>query len=171
MRLRDEMPCRDRIHLRDNAVAPAELLAASDGFVLDSFFEGWSLASNEALFAGLPVVLSEVGGAREQVGDDLNRGYLAANPLGDPLAVTWESLAAARFRPQVNRDEIVSAMDHLVTHREHYLTNRGRLAAESAARFSADVCLAQHAAVLQAVATGADLPGSTDGQVASSRSV
>jgi glycosyltransferase involved in cell wall biosynthesis len=44
LRLRDELPCRDRVHLRDHAVAPAELLAAADGFVLDSFFEGWSLA-------------------------------------------------------------------------------------------------------------------------------
>jgi len=161
VRLRDELPCLDRIHLRDHAAAPAELLAAADGFVLDSFFEGWSLASMEALFAGLPVVLSEVGGAREQIGDDPDRGHLVANPLGDPLAVNWQSLAAARFRPQVNRDELVTAMDRLIADREHHLANRERLAAESAARFNADACLAQHAAVLKAVATGADLPSST----------
>lgn len=167
LRLRDDLPCRDRIHLRDHAAAPAELLAAADGFVLDSFFEGWSLASMEALFAGLPVVLSEVGGAREQIGGDPSRGHLAANPLGDPLAVNWESLAAARFRPQVNRDELVTAMDHLVTNRERYLDNHERLAAESAARFSANACLERHAAILRAVAAGADLPGSPDVHAAS----
>ena len=85
LRLRDDLHCRDRIHLRDHAAAPAELLAAADGFVLDSFFEGWSLASMEALFAGVPVVLSEVGGAREQIGSKPERGYLVTNPLGDPL--------------------------------------------------------------------------------------
>ena len=53
---------------------PPHLLAAADGFVLDSFFEGWSLASMEALFAGVPMVLSEVGGAREQIGDDPSVG-------------------------------------------------------------------------------------------------
>jgi glycosyltransferase involved in cell wall biosynthesis len=159
LRLREELPCADRIHLRDHATAPAELLAAADGFVLDSFFEGWSLASTEALFAGLPVVLSEVGGAREQIGGDADRGYLVANPLGDPLAVNWESLAASRYQPQVNRDELATAMSSLITRREYYLGNREKLIAESAERFSAEACLARHAAVLLAVATNAELPG------------
>jgi glycosyltransferase involved in cell wall biosynthesis len=166
LRLRDDLPCRDRIHLRDHAAAPAELLAAADGFVLDSFFEGWSLASMEALFAGLPVVLSEVGGAREQVDGRSERGYLVTNPLGDPLSVDWASVGATRYRPQVNRDEFTTAMDHLVADREEYLRNREQLAAESAARFSASVCLARHAAVLRAVATGAALPSERDIQVA-----
>jgi glycosyltransferase involved in cell wall biosynthesis len=158
LRLRAQLPCRDRIHLRDHAASPAQLLAASDGFVLDSFFEGWSLASMEALFAGVPVVLSDVGGAREQIGNHVDRGYLVPNPLGDPLAVNWESLAAARFQPQVNQDELVTAMDQLARDREHYAANRERLAAESATRFSAVACLERHAAVLKAVGRGAELP-------------
>jgi glycosyltransferase involved in cell wall biosynthesis len=160
LRLRDSLPCRDRIHLRDHVAAPAELLAAADGFVLDSFFEGWSLASMEALFAGLPVVLSDVGGAREQIGDDPARGYLVANPLGDPLSVDWESVGAARFRAQVNRDEFATAMEYLVAGREGYLRGRERLAAAAAACFSADVCLAQHATVLRGVGADVDLRGS-----------
>jgi glycosyltransferase involved in cell wall biosynthesis len=158
LRLRDSQPWRGRIHLRDHVAAPAELLAAADGFVLDSFFEGWSLASMEALFAGLPVVLSDVGGAREQIDGDVTRGYLVANPLGDPLEVDWTLVGAALYRAQANRDELAAAMDALVTSRKDYLAARGRLAAESAARFSADACLARHAAVLRAAATGADLP-------------
>ena len=161
-RLRDSLTCRDRIHLRDHMAAPADLLAAADGFVLDSFFEGWSLASMEALCAGVPVVLSDVGGAREQIGSDPARGYLVANPLGDPLSVDWESVGAARYSPQVNRVDLVSAMENLVAGREGYLRNRGRLAAESKERFSADLCLTRHAAVLHAVATGTDLLGSHD---------
>jgi glycosyltransferase involved in cell wall biosynthesis len=166
LRLRDSLTCRDRIHLRDHVSAPAELLAAADGFVLDSFFEGWSLASMEALFAGLPVVLSEVGGAREQTGGSSARGYLVANPLGDPLHVDWEAVGRARYRPQVNRDEFAAAMEHLIVGRDDYLANRKALAAESAARFSADACLRQHAAVLRAVATASDLPGGLDAQAA-----
>ena len=159
LRLRDGLPCRDRIHLRDHVAAPGELLAAADGFVLDAFFEGGPLVSMEALCTGVPVVLSDVGMAREQIGDDPRRGYLVANPLGDPLGVDWESMGAARYRPQVNRDEFATAMERLVANREDYLRDRERLAAESAERFSADVCLARHATVLLAVATGADLPG------------
>jgi glycosyltransferase involved in cell wall biosynthesis len=160
LRLRDSLPCRDRIHLRDHAAAPAELLAAADGFVLDSFFEGWSLASMEALFAGLPAVISDVGGAREQIGLDPARGRVVANPLGDPLVVDWQTVGAARYQPQVNRDELVEAMGQLITGRDDYLSQRARLAAESAERFSAEGCLAQHAALLRAVAAGAPLPGS-----------
>jgi glycosyltransferase involved in cell wall biosynthesis len=160
VRLRDSLPCRDRIHLRDHVAAPAELLAAADGFVLDAFFEGGPLVSMEALCTGVPVVLSEAGMAREQIGADPARGYLVANPLGDPLLADWESMGAACYRPQVNRDELATAMGYLVANREDYLRGRERLAAESAVRFSADACLARHAAVLVAVATGADLPGS-----------
>jgi glycosyltransferase involved in cell wall biosynthesis len=157
MRLRDRLPCRDRIHLREHLAAPNALLAAADGFVLDSFFEGWSLASMEALFAGLPVVLSDVGGAREQIGGDPARGYLVPNPLGDPLAVDWGSIGAAQYRQQPNREEFATAMERLIAHREQYLHNREQLAAESARRFRADDCLARHAAVLRSVAVGASL--------------
>jgi glycosyltransferase involved in cell wall biosynthesis len=153
IRLRDSLPGRDRIHLRNHAGAPAELLAAADGFVLDSFFEGWSLASMEALFAGLPVVLSDVGGAREQVGGDPSRGQVVTNPLGNPLEVDWQSVGAARYRPQVNRDELVGAMGSLIMARDEHLAHRVELQAESAQRFSAAACLAQHAALLRAVAT------------------
>ncbi|HEY3716631.1 MAG TPA: glycosyltransferase family 4 protein [Jatrophihabitantaceae bacterium] len=153
-RLRRSLPSRDRIHLRDHTPAPAEMLAAADGFVLDSFFEGWSLASMEALFAGLPVVISEVGGAREQVGDDPRRGYVVPNPLGDPLAVGWQTIGAARYRDQVNRPDVVSAMRNLIAYRSSYLDGRERLAAESAVRFSPAICLAAHADVLTAVANG-----------------
>jgi glycosyltransferase involved in cell wall biosynthesis len=169
LRLRESLPCRDRVHLRDHVSAPAELLAAADGFVLDSFFEGWSLASMEALFAGLPVVLSEVGGAREQIGGDPARGYVVANPLGDPLSVDWDAAGAARYQPQVNRDELAAAMGELIAGRGDYLDNRAQLAAESAARFSADTCLARHAAVLRAVVTGAGLPHGDDARAASAR--
>lgn len=162
LRLHDSLPCRDRIHLRDHLTSPFGLLAAADGFVLDSFFEGWSLASMEALFAGLPVVLSDVGGAREQVGDDAARGHVVANPLGDPLNVDWESIRSARYRAQVNRDEFVAAMEHMVADRQDYLRDRERLAAESAARFDAGVCLALHAATLRAVVTRSDLPTTVD---------
>jgi glycosyltransferase involved in cell wall biosynthesis len=161
-RLQDSVPWRDRIHLRDHVAAPGELLAAADGFVLDAFFEGGPLVSMEALCAGVPVVLSDVGAGREQIGGDPARGYLVANPVGDPANVDWESIAAARYQPQANREEFAAAMEHLVANRADYLTDREQLATESTVRFSASACLARHAAVLRAVATGADLPGSLD---------
>jgi glycosyltransferase involved in cell wall biosynthesis len=157
LRLRENLPCRDHIHMRGNTAAPAALLAAADGFVLDSFFEGWSLASMEALFAGVPAVLSDVGGAREQISDDSARGYLVPNPLGDPLKVNWESMGAARYWKQINQIELMDAMKCLIVNRDYYLRNREQLAADSARRFSAESCLTQHAAILRTAAISADV--------------
>jgi glycosyltransferase involved in cell wall biosynthesis len=151
-RLRDSLPCRDRVHLREHVPVPAELLAAADGFVLDSFYEGSPLVSMEALCAGVPVVLSEVGAAREQIGDDPARGFLVPNPLGDALAIDQEKIGAALYRRQANQDDLVAAMDRLVAGRDRYLASRAHLAAESVRRFSQDASIADHAAVLGAAA-------------------
>ncbi len=158
LQLRDSLPCSDRIHLRDHTMTPGALLAAADGFVLDSFFEGGPIASMEAMFAGVPVVLSDMGCAREQVADDPDRGYVVTNPLGNPLAATWETVGAAKFRPQVNQAEFASRMDTLVAERERYAAGRERLAAESVRRFSANAWLARHATLLISVAHRKALP-------------
>jgi glycosyltransferase involved in cell wall biosynthesis len=153
--LRDSLRCRERIHIRDHHSEPSELLALADGFVLDSFFEGWSLASMEALHVGLPVVLSEVGGAKEQVGTGLDCGYIVPNPVGDPLQVNWESMRAVRFGGQANANALVAAMCSVRERREWWYAQRQRIAAESADRFSPDLCVRRHAEVLVAAATGA----------------
>jgi len=151
-RLRDSLKCRERVHLRDNIADPERLLAAADAFVLNSFFEGWALASMEALCAGLPVVVSDVGGAREQVGSsEQGRGYLVPNPIGDSGKINWNTMREARFQRQFNRGALISAMNSLVSERSAWLGARERLIRESAARFHPDVCLAGHALVLRDV--------------------
>jgi glycosyltransferase involved in cell wall biosynthesis len=154
-RLRRGFSCRDRIHLRDHAPWPAAVLGAADGFVLDSFFEGWALASMEALAAGVPVVLSDVGGALEQVGGMGERGYLVGNPLGDPLRVDWSSIRASLFAPQQNRGELVAAMTAMVADRDGWRARRPRLQVEAATQFHPDRALSGHAAVLGAAAHAA----------------
>lgn len=151
-RLHRSLRSRHRIHLRDHAADPALVLSAADCFVLDSFFEGWSLASMEALYAGVPVVVSDVGGAREQVGDDGTRGYLVTNPLGDPLAVNWKSMRSVCYEPQPNREEFVAAMRAVVANRDRWARRREELAAESQERFHPDRCARAHAALLRSLA-------------------
>jgi glycosyltransferase involved in cell wall biosynthesis len=46
-------------------VDPQRFYFLSDGFVLPSFVEGWSLALAEALHAGLPAIATDVGAARD----------------------------------------------------------------------------------------------------------
>lgn len=157
--LRQRLPHGDRVHLRGNTPHIATLLAAADAFALDSFFEGWSLSSMEALGAGLPVVMSDVGGAREQLAGGIAKGALVANPLGDPLAVDWAAIGAARFREQANRDELVAAMTGLARGTLP-VDPRPVIAADSLARFDDELCIRRHAHAITAtaVALPVDLP-------------
>lgn len=153
------LPFAERVHLRGHCANPAALLAAADAFVLDSFFEGWSLASMEALATGTPVVLSDVGGAREQVtGGAVPSGYLVANPGGAAELVDWVGISELRFRPQTNREEFARSMSAMVQDRVRWAESRDRLRDEAMIRFSADVCLARHAGVLRAAALGEPVP-------------
>lgn len=152
--LQSRLPARDRIHLRDHAPWTGALLAAADAFVMNSYFEGWSLATMEALCAGLPVVASDVGGAREQIGDDGTRGILVPNPLGDPLAVNWRTLGNTLYVTQANRPALVSAMSDIISNRQYWAGRRESLRAESLTRFSPDRALNGHLRVLRSCAAG-----------------
>ena len=148
----------DRIHLRGHCANAAALLSASDAFVLDSFFEGWPLATMEALAVGVPVVSSDVGGAREQIGDAGRRGHVVDNPAGDPELLDWQVISDLRFRPQGNRAQLVDAMSAVVEGRDRWAAGRGALRDEARAAFPAGTCLRRHASVLRAVASGQPLP-------------
>ena len=149
-----------RIHLLGNSDARS-LLSAADAFVLDSFFEGWSLATTEAMTSGLPVVLSEVAGAREQLavpaGSD-PAGILVGNP-GGALEVSWETVSASRFRRQPNHDELVAALTRMVVERDLWAARRDRMAQEASERFDPQRCLDRHAEVLREAASAARATG------------
>ncbi len=149
---RDQLPGRSHIHLRGHCPDPPSVLAAADAFVLDSFFEGWALASMEALCCGLPVVMADVGGAREQVGGP-ERGRVVPNPIGHPTAVDWAAMADAGHRAQPNEDALVAALCDVVDERDLWAARGPALRAESLERFSAAACLEAHAEVLRRVAS------------------
>jgi len=60
------------------------LLPASDAFVLPSMFEGMPFAALEAMAAGLPAVLSDIGPHREIAADGVEALLV---PVGDPAAL------------------------------------------------------------------------------------
>jgi glycosyltransferase involved in cell wall biosynthesis len=139
---------QDRVELLGFRSDVPALLTAADAFVLDSFFEGGPIVSMEALVAGLPVVISDVGAAREQLGPQGQRGYVVPNPLGEPLDVDVAAVRAARYQRHANHDALVVAMSTVVKDRSHWAAVREQLRRESIRRFHPDSCLRGHAAAL-----------------------
>jgi len=151
--LKERLSSSARIHLRTNTRRTDVLLAAADAFVLDSFFEGWALSSMEALVSGLPVILSDVGGAREQLTGGPPRGVMVTNPAGDPLTVDWESMARWRFASQPNRQELVEAMQAVATG-ETPVADPQTIATDAMERFDSTLCVSEHAHALKAIVAG-----------------
>ncbi len=98
-------------------------LAAADVFVQPSASEAMSLALLEAMAAGLGVVATDVGGAREAVvegagvvvavGDTAALGRALANRLGDPALAISEGAVARRTVEQ--RFDRTTAADRIAT--------------------------------------------------------
>jgi len=84
LQLRDQLGLRDRVRLLGFRPDVPQILIDSDAFVLPSLWEGLSIAMLEAMAAGLPVVVSDVAGAREVVTDGVTG--LVVRP-GDPTAL------------------------------------------------------------------------------------
>jgi glycosyltransferase involved in cell wall biosynthesis len=74
----------DRVHLLGYRADVANVLAAGDVYAMPSLSEGLPLALIEAMFAGKPVVASDVGGIPEVVTNGTD-GLLV--PAGDPAAL------------------------------------------------------------------------------------
>lgn len=76
--------------------------AAADLFVLPTQYEAFCLAILEALGSGLPVITSEVPGARDAIQPGVN-GALIANPDdGAELAVTVEPFLEREYRERIS---------------------------------------------------------------------
>ena len=143
-------PTGGRIHLLGTSESGA-LMAAADGFLLDSFFEGWPIAGTEAIISGLPVVLAEVGGAAELAAQ--GRGVLISNPAVDPESIDGPAIRGARAAAtnQRNRSELKAAVEDIHSEIAGWREQRARRAAEAAAWATAPRMAAAHAEVLTTV--------------------
>lgn len=144
----------DRIHLIGNSDA-ATLLAAADAFVLDSFFEGWPMAATEAAAIGLPLVLSDVGGARELVARNAARSVLVPNATGPADQVTDARVRTARWRSadQPNAGALAVAVSAVAA---SVRAGAAPGAAEDSDRGGVQAMRAAHAALIRAAADHGD---------------
>jgi glycosyltransferase involved in cell wall biosynthesis len=115
------------------------LLSAADAYVSNSFFEGWSLAASEALWLGLPLILSECGGSRELVGPLGERGRVVPSPLGDPLEADWSHVRSPSPEAvAANREAFADAMLEVIGSLDRWVSRRAELAAYARRELSAD---------------------------------
>ena len=95
-----ELGLGERVRFLGRRLDVPDLMAAADGYLMSSAWEGLPLVLIEAAAASLPIVATDVGGNAEIVEDGRN-GFLA--PAGDPAAlaaamVRLEALPAAERR-------------------------------------------------------------------------
>lgn len=145
---------RGRTHLRSRHPDVPQLLAAADAFVLDSYFEGWPLASMEALCAGIPIIISDVGGGAEQIAEDPRNGILIPAPLPEDQ-LTWSKMHAALYAPQENRTQLLKAFSEIYEKRGQFRVDRNRLGQESRDRFAFSRWVNAHFELLTAASRSA----------------
>ena len=146
---RDGFAASDRIHLRGDTSSPNVLLAAADAFVMDSFFEGWSLAAMDAVYAGVPLVVAEVAGASEQVGSRGERGIMVQNPAGHTGLVGWDEMRKVAYGRQANTEALGAALVETHSRRHEWLPRRSELQRHARSQFPVADLVGSHAAVLR----------------------
>jgi GT2 family glycosyltransferase/glycosyltransferase involved in cell wall biosynthesis len=125
---RDTLKSKASIELFEHRSDIGLLLSGADSLVINSFFEGWSLAATEALTAGVPLIHSECGSAHELVGENGARGILIPNPAGDPLELTWDMVQRAiPLKQHRSTPALVEAMSEMIIHREEWNARRSSI--------------------------------------------
>lgn len=115
---RDSISSKEQIIMFEFRKDKNVLLSAADVFVINSFYEGWSLAGTEALQVGLPLIHSDCGSANELVGEQSERGIAIPNPACEPLEIDWDIYSAMIWQThQRNTYHLVQAMSQMVEER------------------------------------------------------
>jgi glycosyltransferase involved in cell wall biosynthesis len=101
----------NRVHFLGRRNDVPALLAAADGFVLSSHSEGFPISTLEAMRAGLPVIVSNVGGAPEAVLEG-RTGFVAPHADPDALRARIGELAVS---PELRRTIGAAGRQHFLT--------------------------------------------------------
>jgi glycosyltransferase involved in cell wall biosynthesis len=121
-----------RIHLLGLRSDVAAILGAADVFVLPSLSEGLPLALLEAMFAGCPIVASDVGEVRVALAHG-EAGVVVAP--GDPAA-------------------LAAALDHLLSDPKHASDLGRRAAAHAGAEYNVSQMVGRYVEIYQALTGG-----------------
>jgi glycosyltransferase involved in cell wall biosynthesis len=95
LKLKDELALGDMVYFIGFISDPADFLSNLDLFLLSSTSEGFSIATIQAMAAGLPVIATRSGGPQEIITHGVN-GWLVDSGNPKLIAKAVESLSADR---------------------------------------------------------------------------
>lgn len=129
-----------------------ELYQMADVFILDSYYEGWSIAATEAVYEGLPIIHSRCGSATELIVNG-EYGLQISNPAGSELS-SLKNIDIVkkidRFESE-NGQELVEAIIEIIKHRAHWKKKRISMANNAKNRFSLKNMIDQYCIVFEEV--------------------
>jgi glycosyltransferase involved in cell wall biosynthesis len=106
--------------LHDYVDDVSALYPVADAFILPSLIEGWSISVMEAMFYGLPLILTDVGGNREIV-EDVGNGIIIPTSYGDTLNLDYRNLAKYCMEQEPrNADAIANAMKDFIVRKSRW---------------------------------------------------
>lgn len=115
-----------------------ELYQMADVFVLDSYYEGWSISATEALYDGLPIIHSMCGSAVELTNGG-KYGMIVPNPAGNLTDINTTKIAQVIERGEYrNTKEVVMAIRIMLENRVYWEHERINIAKESQVIFSVE---------------------------------
>jgi glycosyltransferase involved in cell wall biosynthesis len=139
-RMAIELGVEDRVRFLGHRADVADLMAASDVFVLPSLYEGLPISVLEAMAAGLPVIATRVGGTDEAVvhGDSgllvdprapselaaAIRRVLDDRELRHRLVTGGKARVERHFTAEANVHRITTVYERLVTARRKHRVRR-----------------------------------------------
>lgn len=151
---RRKLPCGNRIRLDTFHPEVSTVLSAADALVINSFFEGFSLAATESLLTGTPLIHTVCGGVSELCGEHGERGVVIPNPGGDIQSLNLKTLLRiGKEAVQPNGTELFGAMSQVVQNREKWRAERGAIASYARRVFHPEAVLSRYANTLFALAT------------------
>jgi len=133
-----------------------EMFAMADAFLLPSFIEGWSIAMNEAMAFGMPLLLTDTGGASEVIESE-DIGIVLPNEYGPVTALDCALLDRLAYHGRDFRIAagLADAMERFADDRAHWAAAGARGREKLRQRYALADVVRRHEAVMQAVATAA----------------